>query len=132
MYCAKPGRKEKELGCEALPPRTGAEATFRQEDTAGLNNLRAGAGRTAETIHNWHPTVKPISLMRWLVRLLCPPEGVLVDPFVGSGTTAIAAVLEGRTVRGLEQSPEYFEIAAARLAHWTAPKTAPEAQLKLF
>lgn len=55
--------------------------------------------------------------MRWLCRLLTPPGGLVVDPFVGSGTTAIAAVLEGFRVVGCELSDEYAAIAEARLAH---------------
>lgn len=132
FYLPKPARKEKEAGCETLPPRTGAEATFREEGTAGLNNPRAGAGRTAEAVHNWHPTVKPIAAMRWLVRLLCPENGLLVDPFLGSGTTAIAAALEGRRCYGLEQNEEYFKIASARLEYWTQNSIENQPQLRLF
>jgi site-specific DNA-methyltransferase (adenine-specific) len=55
--------------------------------------------------------------MRWLVRLLCPPGGVVLDPTTGSGTTGAAAVLEGRRFVGIELEPAYVEIAAARIAH---------------
>jgi site-specific DNA-methyltransferase (adenine-specific) len=61
--------------------------------------------------------VKPLALMRWLVRLLCPPGGLVLDPTVGSGTTGAAAVLEGRRFLGIELEPAYIEIAAARIAH---------------
>jgi DNA modification methylase len=61
--------------------------------------------------------VKPLELMRWLVRLLCPPGGVVLDPTAGSGTTGAAAVLEGRRFIGIELEPPYMEIAAARIAH---------------
>ena len=66
---------------------------------------------------NTHPTVKPISLMRWLTRLVTPPSGTVLDPFNGSGTTGCAAVLEGFHYIGIEREPEYVEIARARIAH---------------
>ena len=65
---------------------------------------------------NHHPTVKPLALMRYLVRLVTPPDGVVLDPFLGSGTTAIAAVLEGRDWIGIEREAEYCDIARARIA----------------
>jgi len=64
---------------------------------------------------NPHPTVKPIALMRWLVRLLAPPNATILDPFMGSGSTGVAATLEGRSFIGCEMEPEYMEIAQARI-----------------
>ena len=64
---------------------------------------------------NRHPTVKPVSLMRWLVRLVTPPGGVVLDPFMGSGTTGIAAHLEGCRFVGIEKERGYFDTAAARI-----------------
>ena len=60
---------------------------------------------------NSHPTVKPLSLMRWLCRLVTPPGGVILDPFAGSGTTGCAAALEGFRFIGIEQDADYCEIA---------------------
>jgi DNA modification methylase len=68
---------------------------------------------------NPHPTVKPIELMRWLVRLASPPRGLVLDPFCGSGSTGIAARLEGRLFLGIEREPTYARIARARITHWT-------------
>jgi DNA modification methylase len=65
-----------------------------------------------------HPTIKPVTLMRYLVRLVTPPGGVVLDPFTGSGTTGIATVLEGARFIGIEREPEYVAIAEARIAHW--------------
>jgi site-specific DNA-methyltransferase (adenine-specific) len=62
-----------------------------------------------------HPTVKPLDLMRWLVRLVTPPGGVVLDPFAGSGTTLEAAVLEGFDSVGIELMPEYRPHIEARL-----------------
>ena len=67
---------------------------------------------------NVHPTVKPIDLMRWLVRLVTPAGGVVLDPFLGSGTTGAAAVLEGVEFIGIEREAEYAAIAEARIAFW--------------
>lgn len=63
-----------------------------------------------------HPTQKPLQLMRWLVRLVTPPGGLILDPFAGSGTTLAAAVAEGFRAVGCERDPEYAAIARARLA----------------
>jgi site-specific DNA-methyltransferase (adenine-specific) len=66
---------------------------------------------------NNHPTVKPVALMRYLCRLVTPPGGTVLDPFMGSGSTGIAAVLEGFGFIGIERELEYLEIARARTAH---------------
>jgi len=68
---------------------------------------------------NDHPTVKPIALMRWLVRLITPTGGLVLDPFLGSGTSGIAAALEGCDFIGIEREARYVDIARARIAHWT-------------
>jgi DNA modification methylase len=70
---------------------------------------------------NRHPTVKPIDLMRYLCRLVTPPGGTILDPFAGSGTTGIAAVMEGFDFLGIELDPDeegYVEIAEQRIRHW--------------
>lgn len=64
---------------------------------------------------NNHPTVKPLALMRYLCRLITPPNGIILDPFMGSGSTGVAALQEGFRFIGIEKSPEYLEIAKARL-----------------
>jgi site-specific DNA-methyltransferase (adenine-specific) len=64
-------------------------------------------------------TVKPIDLMRWLCRLVTPPGGVILDPFTGSGTTGIAAHLEGFDFIGCEREAEYAAIAKARIEWWS-------------
>lgn len=67
-----------------------------------------------------HPTVKPLALMRWLVRLVCPEGGVVLDPFAGSGTTGEAAVLEGMRAILVEQDETYLPLIAVRLARVAA------------
>jgi len=66
---------------------------------------------------NPHPTVKPVALMRWLCRLVAPPGGVVLDPFAGSATTGVGALLEGFRFVGVEREPDYAEVAEARLRH---------------
>ena len=65
--------------------------------------------------HNHHPTVKPTALMRYLIRLITPPGGVVLDPFAGSGSTGKGAVLDGYSFIGCEIDPDYYEIARRRI-----------------
>lgn len=113
-YVAKPSRAERDMGCYDLPASTGGEATDRTDGSAGLENPRAGAGRTGGA-RNIHPTVKPVELMRWLVRLVSPPGGTVLDPFAGSGTTGMACVLESRAFIGIEREAQYVAIAKRRI-----------------
>jgi site-specific DNA-methyltransferase (adenine-specific) len=66
---------------------------------------------------NTHNTVKPTDLMRYLCRLITPPNGIVLDPFMGSGSTGKAAMLEGFRFIGFELSPEYAKIARARIQY---------------
>jgi DNA modification methylase len=68
---------------------------------------------------NHHPTVKPTDLMRYLCRLVTPPNGTILDPFMGSGSTGKAAIMEGFRFIGIEREAEYLEIARARIDHVT-------------
>lgn len=115
FYCAKASKKDRDEGLGAFAAATAGEMTGgREEGSAGLNNPRAGAGRTGGG-RNIHPTVKPTDLMRYLCRLVTPPGGTVLDPFMGSGSTGKAAMLEGFRFIGCELSPEYLEIARARI-----------------
>jgi len=116
FYVAKPSRAERDAGCDNLPTRSGGEATEREDGSDGLKSPRAGAGRTGGA-RNHHPTVKPVALMRHLIRLVTPPGGVVLDPFVGSGSTGVAALLEGFDFVGIEREAEYIPIIEARIAH---------------
>ena len=87
-------------------------------DVQEYGSIRAnrGAGYAkASRARNHHPTVKPVDLMQWLVRLVTPPGGVVLDPFTGSGSTGIAALREGFGFIGIEREPEYVAIARARI-----------------
>lgn len=123
FYVSKPSRRERDQGCAHLPAKSGGEATDRQDDSAGVQNPRAGANRGGNA-RNTHPTVKPVQLMRYLVRLVTPPGGCVLDPFTGSGTTGMAARLERLAFVGIEREPEYATIAAARIASATPPEPA--------
>lgn len=115
--CPKASRGEREEGCEDMKKTKGFDAVGRQEGSAGVENPRAGAGRTASEVANIHPTVKPIKLMRWLIRLVTPKGGTILEPFCGSGTTMIAAELEDNDYKciGIEREPKYCDIIRARV-----------------
>lgn len=87
--------------------------TFRYQAKASARERSAGLPAGARNVH---PTVKPVELMRWLCRLVTPSGGMILDPFAGSGSTLVAAVLEGFRAIGIEQDPEYVETARHRVA----------------
>jgi DNA modification methylase len=111
FYAAKAPRRERDAGCETLPRRV--VQTFK---IGALNEQQCDENPVA----NIHPTVKPIELMRWLVRLLASQGGLVLDPFTGSGSTGAAAVLEGARFHGIEREAEYVPIARARIKHWSS------------
>jgi len=113
--CPKASRREREQGLEHLESISGADAVGREEGSAGVENPRAGAGRTASEVKNTHPTVKPLGLMRWLCRLITPKGGTVLDPFSGSGSTLAAATLEGFDSIGCELTAEYVPIIEGRI-----------------
>ena len=142
FYTAKTATWEREAGLDDLPRRTAGELVGRTDGSAGMANPRAGAGRASEGRANIHPTVKPVDLMRWLVRLVTPPDGTVLDPFTGSGSTGMAAVLEGARFIGFELDPHHVEIARRRIdaarrrtlvvrEGKVAPADAPENQQEL-
>jgi len=115
FYCAKASRKEREMGCEGMGI-----------DEKGYRWNKAGEWTNETTrAKNHHPTVKPLALMRYLCRLVTPPNGLILDPFAGSGTTLIAAEQEGFRASGIELNDEYCEIANKRLGA-VAPLRAPQ------
>ena len=113
FYCPKANRKEREAGLTDMRAQIINPAC--PPESKGAQSPRAGAGR-AGARHNHHPTVKPVALMRYLVRLVTPPGGTVLDPFLGSGTTLMAAAFEGFDAIGIEREAEYVEIAKARVA----------------
>jgi len=124
FYSSKASKKDRQEGCDELE----------EKEIAGKGN---GLGRVCETcgspilkpcecpdrsfinpsVKNNHPTVKPTDLMRYLVRLVCPEGGTVLDPFNGSGSTGKAALLEGFNYIGIDMDESYIEISKARLEH---------------
>ena len=119
QYEPKAPIAEKNAGCEGLKPRDWREGT--KSCTPRSGQLYEHVGRKGKDRPNNHPTVKSVKLMRWIIRLICPPGGTVLDPFNGSGTTGVAAVLEGRNYIGIEggddDSPYYCEISRRRIRH---------------
>ena len=127
FYCPKASKGEREAGLD--------------HDSRTVNDGRSTPvdkdyQRGTTQRKNTHPTVKPLDLMRYLVRLITPPQGTVLDPFAGSGTTLCAAALEGFPYIGIEREAEYIEIIKARVKHWTPEPDEPEpdedGQLSLF
>lgn len=130
FYCAKTSRSERDAGLDGMVLRSPAVESAHSVICRICNRQRVNVSGTCECPEpefvritqrptaNHHPTVKPISLMRYLCRLITPPNGIILDPFMGSGTTGAAAMLEGFNFIGIEREPEYIEIAQRRLAHW--------------
>ncbi len=110
FYCAKADREDRNEGCEAMPKKT---LNWSSGDQNPGSFQAEGTDRTA---HNNHPTVKPHDLMRYLCRLVTPRGGLVLDPFMGSGSTGKAAIAEGFRFVGIEREAEYCEIARARVA----------------
>jgi DNA modification methylase len=100
-----------------------ADSTFTQTGSEGSAARyfycakASKADRTDGCERNHHPTVKPTELMRYLCRLVTPPDGIVLDPFTGSGSTGKGAILEGFRFYGIEKEAEYAEIAKARIEH---------------
>lgn len=111
FFCAKPSIEEKDDGLWGMRVQNPGELTGRKERSAGINAYAGAYGRR----RNHHPTVKPVALMRWLCRLVTPRGGTVLDPFVGSGTTGVAAKREGFGFVGIDISQEYLEIAQKRM-----------------
>lgn len=117
FYVAKASKSERNKGLEGFNNKPPMYESHRAnyENTKGIETPYAGAGRTGNDNRNNHPTVKPVKLMQYLVRLVTPPNGIVLDPFCGSGTTGVACKIEGFQFVGMEQDPEYAKIAEARI-----------------
>lgn len=85
------------------------------EDGVGGDNPR---NRTNNKKVNFHPTVKPVELMEYLIKMVTPKNGIVLDPFMGSGTTGCGAVKNGYDFIGIDLTPEYLEIAEKRIKRY--------------
>lgn len=118
FYVAKVSKKERNLGLD------GFEDKVSQLNSGGIGRKISvekrleSNGENAPTMKNTHPTLKPINLMTYLCRLITPPGGIVLDPFMGSGSTGISACLEGFRFVGMELDEDYFKIAEARIDNY--------------
>ena len=113
FYCAKASKKDRDEGLDEFERSTLNMSGGRTQNTSKGDGT---AEREIKPRANVHPTVKPTDLMRYLCRLVTPPEGIVLDPFMGSGSTGKAAVLEGFKFIGIERDEEYIKIAESRIA----------------
>ena len=118
FYCPKTSKAEKNRGLEDLPIKKTSSMSGRRDshDMEGYSIDNDVTGRFVTEKQNVHPTVKPIKLMKYLCRLVTPKGGTVLDPFMGSGSTGIAAKDEGFEFIGIEKEKEYFEIAERRIS----------------
>jgi site-specific DNA-methyltransferase (adenine-specific) len=126
FYCAKASKDDRDDGCEGLEERVAGvgdvDESSGRDSTKPGNQYGEGSRRRVEAglsptmpRRNHHPTVKPTALMRYLCRLITPPGGVVLDPFMGSGSTGLGAWREGFRFIGIEREAEYFTLAIHRL-----------------
>ena len=109
LYQAKVSKKERNLGLDSF------EEKIIEGRDEGQDERSVAYKKRPIPTKNTHPTLKPINLMTYLCRLITPEGGIVLDPFMGSGSTGISARLEGFRFIGMEQDKSYFEIAQARI-----------------
>ena len=126
FYCPKVSRKERHIGHEMPPAMFGDVAGAYGPDG---NRMAVGLDARVGPVGNNHPTVKPIALMKYLIKLITPPGGTVLDPFNGSGSTGCAAVELGHTYIGCELDSAYVKIAQARIEAWYAATRDPAADI---
>jgi site-specific DNA-methyltransferase (adenine-specific) len=124
FYCAKASKQDRNEGCESLEDKSignKGNGLGRKCETCGASILNPCNCEVRSFINpstkNNHPTVKPTELMKYLCRLITPKNGTVLDPFMGSGSTGKAAILEGYNFIGIELSEEYLDIARNRIKH---------------
>jgi site-specific DNA-methyltransferase (adenine-specific) len=112
FYVAKASKRDRNEGLDDLDAQRHSDREL--ADGVGGDNPR---NRTNQAKQNFHPTVKPTSLMEYLIKLVTPPKGTVLDPFTGSGSTGKAAILQGFDFIGIEMTEEYLPIIEGRLKH---------------
>jgi len=114
FYVAKASKRERNAGLEGIKEK---KCTSKQQNSSARyeNGIATNKRPNEPSAQNHHPTVKPVKLMQYLVRLVTPPNGTVLDPFTGSGTTGIACKKEGFSFIGIEREAEYCEIAKKRI-----------------
>lgn len=123
FYVAKSSKWERNYGLDEFDEKNSASSEFRPNHLEkSLNGENGNPYGRWKPLKNIHPTVKPIKLMQYLVRMITPPNGIVLDPFAGSGTTGIACKIDGFEFVGLELSEEYTQIANARIQSFEEEK----------
>jgi site-specific DNA-methyltransferase (adenine-specific) len=107
FYCAKANKRDRNDGLDGFE--------IKRPDTRTKTGMGTFDEKGVAAQSNHHPTVKPIALMQYLVRLITPPTGIVLDPFMGSGSTGKACMYEGFSFIGIDQSEEYVKISQARI-----------------
>jgi site-specific DNA-methyltransferase (adenine-specific) len=124
FYCPKVSRRERHIGFDLNVIPTNPDAMYVKDENGKMGDgysHRVEAPRTGNS--NNHPTVKPIELMKYLIKLVTPQGGIVLDPFNGSGSTGCAAVELGCEYVGIELDPAYVEIAKKRIEAWNKEET---------
>ena len=117
FYVPKASRSEREAGLYGMDSIYRANGNkWTDEDYRVKTGERPPSAESGPRT-NHHPTVKPVALMSYLCRLITPPNGTILDPFCGSGSTGVAAIREGFKFVGIELNPDYAEIARRRIEH---------------
>lgn len=117
FYCPKVNRKERHIGFNTTNIPTNPDGIW-DDGTQYQEKKQNAQGEKG----NNHPTVKPVELMKYLIKLITPPNGIVLDPFNGSGSTGMAAVELGYEYIGCELDPNYVEIASKRIEAWNEIK----------
>ena len=116
FYCAKASKSERNAGCEGLEEKGNPYASMGINTDEGIINRGRNPDNQSRKQQNHHPTVKPLKLMEYLIKLIMPPkDGLILDPFAGSGTTLVAAKKLGFNAVGIEREEEYCQIIAKRI-----------------
>ena len=118
FYQAKVSKAERNMGLEHFEDKTSQLNSGGIGRKTSVEKRLDNNGKNAPTTKNTHPTVKPVALMAYLCRLVTPPNGIVLDPFMGSGSTGIAARLEGFKFCGMELDKDYFKIAESRIENF--------------
>lgn len=130
FYCAKASKQDRNEGLEDFEKKNNKFGN--QKNGNDLGNKSVNDKFTTQPNGNYHPTVKPTDLMRYLVRLVTPKNGIVLDCFMGSGSTGKACALEGFEFVGIDLDKDYCEIAKARIEKAREDKKQDEAQQELF
>jgi len=113
FYVAKASKSERNFGCEEFETKAKCEIDKMGEEKC---SMKTGSGNDRNVAYkNNHPTVKPIILMQYLIKLISREGAIILDPFLGSGTTAIACLKTNRQFIGIEKESDYVKIAQARI-----------------